>query len=264
MNISKKDVRSCQDLQVYLSSQLKSDQRLYHYTSYASLVSILKYKSLRLTRIDLLNDKAEVKLSESSGYEQVYIMSFTQEKEYVSMWAMYGALSGIKLRVDFSMVKLINSIDNNFYRDDRRRNKINVLGRDEKHKGYFSKKDFLISPIVYIDKKQNLLRYHENYFKNLTYDESMRFDLKGFLKYDVWEFEREIRLRVRACAGEESCCPEYIFAGINDDLIKDLRITFNPWISEDMKEEIKKSLNHLAGFELEYSDSEHDGEIANL
>ena len=63
--------------------------------------------------------------------------------------------------------------------------------------------------------------------------------------------------------GEENI-PKYVFAGINEELIKDFHITFNPWLSAEMKEEIQKSINSLAGFEIKCDSSQHDGEITDL
>ena len=101
MPIAKKDVKTVNDLQCYLQEQTNKADRLYHYTTYESLLCILKNKCFRLSRMDLLNDKAEIKLGKSNEHIRNYIMSFTREKEYVSMWAMYGKASGIKLRLDF-------------------------------------------------------------------------------------------------------------------------------------------------------------------
>ena len=93
--------------------------------------------------------------------------------------------------------------------------------------------------------------------------------MTGFIKYDAWEFEREVRLRTRLQGydldnSNHGNTLRYIFAGINETLISDFGITFNPWISSELKEEIKKSLNALTGCELKYADSQNDGEVTEL
>ena len=268
MSINKVDVHSVNELQIYLQEKSVSAERLYHYTTYESLICILKNKSLRLSRMDLLNDKAEQKLGRLDEHTQNYIMSFTRDKEYVSMWAMYGRPSGIKIRLDFNRKLFVDAINNNFYFDSLKTRKIMLYS--SKNPEMFAKKDFLISDIVYFDKKTKELRHNENGFKNISAANDTIDKMTGFIKYDVWEFERETRLRVKMHNGFNNITnsmdnvPKYVYAGISDDLIKDFHITFNPWLSNDMKEEIKKSINSLVGFEIKCDSSQHDGEITDL
>ena len=268
MPINKSDVRSFGDLQIYLQEKAALADRIYHYTTYESLICILKNKSFRLSRMDLLNDKAEQKLGRTDVHTKNYIMSFTRDKEYVSMWAMYGKPSGIKIRLDFSRKLFAEAINDNFFFDSLKSKKICLYS--SKSPEMFTKKDFLISDVVYFDKKTQELRHNENAFKNILAEKTVVDEMTGFIKYDVWEFERETRLRVQMynsyqnqIIGEDDV-PKYVFAGINDELIKDFHITFNPWISAEMKEEIQKSINSLAGIEIKCDPSQHDGEITDL
>ena len=267
MSISKKEVQSSSDLQKYLQEASKKSKRVYHYTTYESLIHIIRNKCFRLSRMDLLNDRAEIKLGNKDKHLQYYIMSLTRDKEYISMWAMYGKPSGIKLRLDFDRELFSKAINNNFYFDKDLQIRIPLMSNTKTD--YFSKKDYLISDIVYLDKASKTLRHKENEFEHIRAEEYVIDEMTGFIKYDAWEFEREIRLRTRLIsdgingANEESS-PRYIFAGINDELIRDFGITFNPWISDELKEEIKKSLNLLANSELKYSNSQNDGEVTEL
>ena len=147
MSINKGDVRTVHDLQIYLQERTSAAERLYHYTTYESLICILKNKSFRLSRMDLLNDRAEQKLGRIDEQSKNYIMSFTRDKEYVSMWAMYGKPSGIKLRLDFNRKLLVKAINNNFFMDSLKTKKINLYSSQSPE--MFTKKDFLISDIVY-------------------------------------------------------------------------------------------------------------------
>lgn len=260
----KKDVNTVEKLQIYLQEKSAEGDRLYHYTTYEALISILKNKSFRLSRVDLLNDRAEQKLASLDKNVKNYIMSFTREKEYVSMWAMYGKPSGIKIRLDFSREILYETIKNNFFIDAELKKKISLYSTDKAN--IFSKKDFLISDVVYMDKGNKKLRHNENSFLNIYAEQYIVDAMAGFIKYDVWEFERETRLRVQIIDDRNYALegPYYIYAGINENLIKDFHITFNPWISPEMKVEIQKSLNSLAGVDLRYDSSRHDGEITDL
>ena len=72
-------------------------------------------------------------------------------------------------------------------------------------------------------------------------------DHTGLIKYDVWEFEQEIRLKAalkeRLYTVSREPSPEYIYAGIDKELIQDFHITYNPWMSPEMKDVVKNSLN---------------------
>lgn len=268
MSINKAEVCTVQELQIYLQEKTLTSQRLYHYTTYESLICMLRNKSFRLSRMDLLNDRAEQKLGRTDEQFKNYIMSFTRDKEYVSMWAMYGKPSGIKLRLDFDRKLFVETISNNFFLDSLKTQKISLYS--SRAPEMFTKKDFLVSDVVYFDKKTQELRHNENGFKNILAEQHVVDEMKGFIKYDVWEFERETRLRVQMHnkfqnqIHNDDSIPRYVFAGINDALIKDFHITFNPWLSAEMKEEIQKSINSLAGFEIKCTPSQHDGEITDL
>ncbi len=265
MNMNKKDVTNSEDLQRYLQEKSRESDRLYHYTSFDSLICIIKNKCVRLSRMDLMNDKAEQTLGRQDQHLKNYIMSFTRDKEYVSMWAMYGKPSGIKIRVDFSRDCFERAINNNFYEDAALVKKIPF--ESDNAPGAFYKKDILISDVVYLDKISQQLRHNENKFSSIVADQLVVNEMTGFIKYDAWEFERETRLRVlmhHEKGANLAEIPKYIYAGIDGDLVRDLHITFNPWMSKELKEEIKKSLDSLAGCHLSYDNSQNDGEISEL
>lgn len=124
----------------------------------------------------------------------------------------------------------------------------------------------VLSNIGYIDKKANKIKHNTNPFDFLPskYDLGL---LTGLIKYDAWEFEKETRLKIQL-SGDRTLkdygYPEHIYYNISDELIKSFHITFNPWMSSNLKKEIRKSLNDLSGYELLYNDSDDDGEISEL
>ena len=265
MNINKGDVKTYEELQRYLQEKSRISDRLYHYTTFDSLICIIKNRCVRLSRMDLMNDKAEQTLGRQDQHLKNYIMSFTRDKEYVSMWAMYGKPSGIKIRIDFPRATFENAIKNHFYEDAALKRIIPL--ESDTSPGSFYKKGFLISDVVYLDKASKELRHNEKKFLSITADRTVIDEMTGFIKYDAWEFERETRLR--ALIHHEPTkslmdIPKWVFAKISEDLIRDLHITFNPWMSAEMKEEIRKSLNSLAGSHLSYDNSQNDGEISEL
>lgn len=263
-SIPKNKVYSDKDLKTYLRQKALSYDRLYHFTTYESLIAILTNRSFRLSRMDLLNDKAEQSLGFHGKSFQNYIMSFTQKKEYVSMWAMYGKASGIKLRLDFSN-EIFNKTAPELFLDSENRERITLRSQYDLWGNYES--DVIISDVAYIDKEKREIKHNTRPFKDVFVDENLVNDLAGIIKYDAWEFEKETRFKAQldsAYLNEDYGFPKYIYLGIDDSLIKSFHITFNPWMSDFVKNEVKNSLNRLAGFELSYDNSDDDGEISEL
>ena len=122
--MNKKDVQMSEDLQIYLQECAEKSDRLYHFTTLESILCIIRNHSFRLTRMDLMNDKAEKNLGNQRDQSKNYVMSYTRDKEYVSMWAMYGNPSGIKLRLDFDRRALQRCINDNFFFDSEKNNLI--------------------------------------------------------------------------------------------------------------------------------------------
>lgn len=260
MAMNKSDVKSIEDVRLYLREQAQKNKRLYHYTTYESLLAILSSNTFRLSRMDLLNDKAEKKLGSNDERMSNYSISFTQKKEYVSMWAMYGKPSGLKIRLDFDKALLFNEHTKLYY-DGERKNRISFP------KPLFEIKDLadrtILSDVVYYDKENEVLKHNTRGFPNLVFNNSQTDKLTGLIKYDAWEFEKETRFNVRLDGKfrQFDDFPEYIFIGFEKELVSTFRITFNPWMSNLVKEELKKSLDSLTGIQLKYLNSANDGEI---
>jgi len=258
--ISKANVKTLGDLREYIADRTQSRDRLYHYTTYESLVMILTQRCFRISHLNLLNDRAEQTLTQDAVRMDSYIMSFSHDpKEYVSMWALYGKPSGIKLRVDFPAKALIKSIDGNFYTDSDRREKISL---DEICPDPVTNRGFSISDVVYYDKDKNTLSHNTRPFTNLAVDRNMVQSLAGFVKYDAWEFEKETRLRLLLHGGGSH--PQYIYAGIDDPFVREIGVCYNPWISDSLRNELQISIDRLAGHALFHTLSQNHGEIKEL
>lgn len=57
---------------------------------------------------------------------------------------------------------------------------------------------------------------------------------------------------------------KHIYAGITPDLIKEMSITYNPWITAPLMRELEKNIDALAGYQLIHRPSANHGEIAEL
>ena len=261
-NIIKKDVSNANELVAYIEKSRASTARIYHYTTFESLLTIIKNKSLRLTRLDFLNDKAEKNLICGFETDQNYIMSFcNNEKEYVSMWAMYGKLSGIKVRMDFPLKNMKSvSMDNYFFDSDLN---YNIPINNSKDTAFIDR-SIQVSDVFYLEKNSNLIKHNTNPFPNLVYNEQLKKQLSGFLKYDAWEFEKELRLKVTLNDNYQKNSPQYIYLMLPDDFFNDLAVTYNPWISNLLYLELKETLNRLAVREISQRLSSNYGEISEI
>ena len=261
MNIS--DIQSFTDLLTVVYRNREKREKVYHYTSYESLIKILKNRSLRLTRYDLMNDIAEKELSRCEDGDSRYIISFSGQRESVALWSLYGKSSSLKIRIEFPLLELLNSIDSNFYFDSMLQRKIPITSTQSVQEDY-SKKKFSFSDVVYYDKDKHVFRLQGGPIKNITVEQAMIHRLAGTIKYDAWEYERESRLTVvlhnnHDINGNNDLT--HIYAGLSEQLIKKTTILFSPWIDADVKAELQKSIDGLARTQLKYKASELEGEV---
>ena len=260
--LRKDEVSSASELFRYLKRNRSSASKIFHYTTFDSLIAIFKNKSFRLTRFDLMNDKAEQKLVNGIKTELNYIMSVcTDETEYVSMWAIYGKASGIKIRIDFTSKSLedLSEEDNSYYSNSE--NRI-VLNKDGGFRS--SNLSIQISDVVYLNKNKNEIRHNTNPFPNLKYDAKLGEQLSGFLKYDAWEFEKERRLKVTINDIDIVGSPQHIYLKLTNEFLSGISVTYNPWISPDLQKELSIALNRVAGRKVDQISSSNYGEIGEL
>lgn len=263
--MKKEDILSFEDLYRYIFA--RKNGVICHYTSFENLIMILSNKSLRLTRYDLMNDIAEKKLSQCVDGDCRYIISFTgTSSENVAMWALYGKHSSLKLRLDFSRGSLIRSVNNNFYFDSYKTQKIPIWGTSTVPNDY-TKKDFTLSDVVYYDRQKRCLKLSGKTLADIEVTEREIMDLAGTIKYDAWEYEKESRLAVILHQNkpvEDFQNITHIYAGLTDEFIQGLSITYSPWINDTVFEQLKTSIDNLAGVPLKHKRSTLQGEIAEL
>ena len=118
--------------------------------------------------------------------------------------------------------------------------------------------------VVYLNKITNEYNHKERPFGNILFNEKDIKELAGCIKYSIWEFERETRLIVKPDGTNETSNSEgdllipSVFLKLDDMFIHDINVTFNPWISEKMKDKLKLILNDMG---ISSGDSLYDGQI---
>ncbi len=80
-------------------------QHLYHYTSLETFALILKNKTLRFNRLDLVNDAEEAMAEDlASANTTQFVSCWTAESsELVPLWYMYNQMKGIRFRLPINM-----------------------------------------------------------------------------------------------------------------------------------------------------------------
>lgn len=259
------EIKNLHDLQNRIYN--KKSGTVCHYTSYESLIMILRNKTLRLSRYDLMNDIAEKELSKCAEGDSRYIISLTgTTSENVAMWALYGKHSSLKLRLEFSRASLLETVNNNFYFDSQKNQKVPIWGTTTVP-GDYSKKDFTLSDVVYYDRQKNKLRFSGKTIQAINVTENTISQLAGAIKYDAWEYEREARLAVvlhQNTSNGSFRDLTHIYAGLSNEFIGKLTIRYSPWIPDEIFEQLRKSIDSLAGIELKHKRSSLQGEIGEL
>ncbi len=295
--MNRQTVNSLLELEEYLLEHGKkaNKNKLFHFTTYESLVKILSGKSFLLSRLGTSNDKAESRLFHDGEASTNFIMCLREDDtEDISMWAMYGKRSGIKIRLEFSKKELLKILNNHattillpnkhgldMINNNKFEKAMGLVVEDKieslwypkgiKPEPYFpaSSNDNLkykLGPVAYLNKKEHTFWVNGKYLRdsNNNLYKSTEADIKnntvitGLVKYDVWRAEKEIRLILKYDNSKE----DYIMLPITDELIKTFEVTFNPWLDDDLKIQIQKSLSSLCNYPIKCKSSNNNKEVS--
>lgn len=254
-------------------AEISAERRcvLAHYTSVDALKKILSKKQILFNRIDRVNDGLESKLFENPEVSHlVFVSCFnTQDCESVPMWMIYGK-SGKSVRIEFEL-KGRNFAESFF---------------DPKRQTYDSKENLIYR---FKDKPANLDWGYTVKVKDVVYNyqlikqepislndvvvESGKPEYHGYnilpmgaIKREEWGYEHECRLIAYLRTTHDDVeIPdiEYFLAPITFDNIKRISITYNPWMDDCTKDEIKQlvcSIAELKG-KVDFKNSVLTGEI---
>lgn len=175
---------------------------IFHYTSIETLALILKNRSIRLNRLDKLNDLTEPFSTEGPLGKYIFVTCWTsQQDEKIPLWVMYGhGLRGVRIGLPTDFMKLHDV-----------REAIYHAGQFTETGGTFSaivpenvlrESNYLISnfrentffPIEYTDDQNKLLPkvFHQRDDGALT----VALDNLGRHKPTAWSFEEEWRFKL--------------------------------------------------------------------
>ncbi len=243
------------------------EKPLYHYSSIESFAQILKNKTIRFKRLDLVNDPDEVKIENLNSIKKlVYATSWTEkETEVIPMWKLYTKNSdGVRIRMPISM--FYDGESQYKSRTINNRQILNVVKTFRKGFSVFrddNKDDFF----SFVDEFKQVIYDDDNSMKNLTlvgigalegYPEFSEYIIDivenkeienrlihrkiGLTKKKTWEFEHEWRSRIAVfgfkrsfgefhelCNGDKyPSISEYFDIPLNKDAFRNFEVLIGP------------------------------------
>ena len=244
-------------------------KKLWHYTSFGILKKILESKQLKFNRIDKVNDRLESKIfGDNELSHLVYISCFSKiECESIPMWDIYGK-NKHGVRIGFQLKCC-----------DFSRNFIDKQGETKcESSGYslerIGKKNIMCADWYY-DVEMKDVVYDINQLKNsfirqkleTSDDEIYNLTYMGAIKRREWQYEEECRLVAYLKSTRNGVCiPEIdaIYVPIKYEQLQSITITFNPWMEEKDKADVKdfiESIKELKEIDIVYQNSVLEGEL---
>lgn len=222
------EVKSINDVISFLKEKGSNHDYYYHYTNWDSLTKIFKHNTFLLTRgnAQKINDQHEAKNKGSAEeWNKIYIGSFAfGSSEIMAMWGLYGLPWSDAVRITIpkkAMLRWINSIDNI------------KLFKDGQTVDYHGEFDVSLNDMIYVNGAKGatnlrLTRGGESITVSNTYplygidtDERMT----GYIKNYAWQYENEVRLRIRLAHGTGF---EKISVDVPKDVIDSIVVTTGP------------------------------------
>lgn len=220
---------------------------VHQYTTLAALDKIINNKSLRLTRIDLLNDTVENERMLELWQKKTFVSCFThRDSESYFFWKTYskGDPTGVKLSLDARSLCQLTIHPDAMCAEEQlsicKRTILDSSFADAISSEAWGIYDSSLVDVMYIPRGQHL--------ENIEH-------FQGRFKYVEWDAEKETRLRVairpkclefRAQGRElQYLTPsnEYVYVKLSDACFENMGITLSPFASDDLREKIEELLH---------------------
>lgn len=232
----------------------KSHKRLFHYTTFNALKCIIDNKSLRLTRIDLLNDFVEDGKIVDLWKRKVFVSCFSfRERESYFFWRTYakGSEDGVILSIEREKLE-----EGHIFPDAKCEQEPLELCKKTDTRQQYSQNidaatwgvyDYSIVDITYIPREYRV-RDNESF--------------QGRFKYAEWDMESETRIRVAIrpkCSeivlgkkGFEYRLPkeEYVYLRLSKECLQSMSITLSPFADEELESKVNQLIreNNLQNY----------------
>ena len=208
-----------------------------HYTNMESLLKIISSKYWKFTRIDKVNDKTEGWRVREEGLDyRTFVACFDKSlDESIPLWYIYTQKGqGVRLQLKYNN----NSIG--YYFADKNKE---IISNGEKLI-YGENFHFCMHNVIYSDSLEH------NGSRNIIWpDGGIEIDRLAVRKSTAWKYENETRIVVYVQNGVAHSLADYILVPIDFTRINTITITFDPWMSEEIKDCMKYYiLNNMSDF----------------
>jgi hypothetical protein len=230
-----------------------------HYTNLDALLCMLKTKTLKLNRIDRVNDLNEkLYINDQNIINQVFIACFTNRiSEFIPHWFMYSKdVYGIRVTfvkqkghsIEACMLDPLRPIKAFF--NGEAITTLNSLSDD--HRITPEEKNWAVEyktlDVVYNNKLMN----QNPVIRQLGVQNKIDLLPVGSMKTDDWSFENETRivglLRPKTSV-DYIPVADYLLMPVTFERLDKIIITCGPWMTEDLKDTIKEICEkYLKGF----------------
>lgn len=258
--------------------------KIFHYTSFETLLYILKNKTLRFTSLAKVDDLIEAH-TKDYGFlaEYCYVSCWTRlEEESIPQWNMYSKdMTGVRIGLEFEssddLFELVEySFDNGteLISSSLRPNEMTTMGSSPPYKPKFIE-------IIYTDNEDYLIPQVYSLFKQdeENYQENINLKDIGLFKPTVWDFQKEVRfsvfltpwtqqehleilehhdmqrhLRLMSRMRDEHPNLDFIDIKLSDEIVSRMSIVTGPKCSDAQKEILQLILDKYAP-DITFTDS---------
>ena len=218
---------------------------LHQYTRFDALEKIVNNHSLRLTRLDLVNDFVENEALIELWKNKIFVSCFTHlDHESYFFWQTYseGSPDGVMLSFEQSFLNGLK-----IYPDDKcmsepldfcKRSDLDITFSSDIDSKKWGIYDYSLIDVFYLTRGESI------------YD----LDHLGRFKFNEWDMENETRIRVTLrpksfeakLAGKDimylSPRNKYIYAKLPDNVLETMVITLSPFSDDKLQEKIETLL----------------------
>lgn len=259
-------ITKTEEMKEYLRDCLNrypDDSFLFHYTDIETVINIIESGYLWLNDYNQMNDLFEKELLNQRDYDgNLFFICFSRGEESLAMYKMYGKGKGSAIiKIPVSVIKDILSYawhgeyadgidDDGEYYSCIRKTSVVDNGRVLKktvNTGLYC------TDIAYLNPYDSVLKY-EDKRNNKIISPLNSEELVGMVKYNCWEYEREVRLYGRIIDFSNSI--NKIAIKLPDDICKKVQVILGPVFD---KESYKEQLFYLRRLGVVYNNSIYDG-----
>lgn len=221
--------------------------RIYHYCSIDTLALILKYKTIRFSRLDKMDDQTEMFGLPNVLIKKYFMSCWVDEaQEKIPQWAMY-APKGVRIEFPEKWYNKFTNVDLNEFTKMDSNNLVYSYG-DMPYNAFFPlpisevlrpDKKFGIVPILNEDfvvkviYKADFENLKKSTWKKLSHESNIGLNnLSDSIRYKdtYWAFQSEVRFFLFAMCKDDDVehLPLYIDVPINENIFKNIKIRAYP------------------------------------